>query len=215
MYNSVKYLVIAIGDEKLKECLNAIRLIGNPEEKHDAHLTVRGPYIGKRGYHGRDSNSMLKQSYVVRVTSVDNFFEHHQNTVFFSCMAPNLKSAWWKPDYPYNPHITLYDGPSREFAEALYSLFRLYSFRINFESDGLIPLRRSEKNGSMMISFLEESLSANAKRHFSLKLAASTDSQSIKLEVIRDILDYLCELGYANFMNHAVPLNSLSEEMYT
>ena len=38
------FYVIYIKDELLNNFINAIRLLSNPSEKHDCHITVRGPY---------------------------------------------------------------------------------------------------------------------------------------------------------------------------
>ncbi len=57
----------------------------------------------------------------VSVVGVGNFFESGQNTVFLRCGSEFLKKHWSKKDFGFNPHITIYDGPSREFAEKLYS----------------------------------------------------------------------------------------------
>jgi hypothetical protein len=77
---------------------------------------------------------------VVRVADVGTFFGDRQNTVFLHCSCPNFLPIWYKPDYGYNPHITLYDGTSRAFAEALCDVAEQYPLRYSFRVKELEPL---------------------------------------------------------------------------
>ena len=47
------------------------------------------------------------------------FLNQNQNTVYLRCSSPELSQVWYKPNYPYNPHLTLYDGNDRGFANDL------------------------------------------------------------------------------------------------
>ena len=52
-----------------------------------------------------------------------------------------MKKIWSKPDYDYNPHITLYDGKSRTFAEKLVKILNSHLRNISFKVDKLYELK--------------------------------------------------------------------------
>ena len=122
----------------IRTALDAIRLFARPQTKYPAHITVRGPYSDYRDPRGW---SAAVKGQFVEVSGVDTFFGPDQNTVFLRANAPAIRSVWDKPDYPdYNPHLTIYDGESRVFAEALRALLARKDPRVSFEANGLEPM---------------------------------------------------------------------------
>ena len=86
----------------------------------------------------------------IEVTGVDAFFGPAQNTVFFAVKAPGLERTWHKPDFPdYRPHLTIYDGPSRHFAEQLYRRLKGLNPRFHFQASSLAPLITRKGQGSL------------------------------------------------------------------
>lgn len=111
------FTFIEIENQKVQSLLNAVLFIADPSEKTAAHLTLGGPYTNqpelidvRRALVGTE----------ISVVGVRNFFNHGQNTVYLDCGSPLIEEFWDKKDYGFNPHITIYDGASREFAEKLY-----------------------------------------------------------------------------------------------
>ena len=100
--------VLYVPDGLIADCIDAIRVLAHPSEKHRAHITVRGPY--QRASNRLDSVNRSIESSEINIDGSGNFFESGQNTVYLRCRSPNLESVWYKPDYGFNPHITLYDG---------------------------------------------------------------------------------------------------------
>lgn len=107
----------------LRSCLDALIFLSNPTEKDGAHITLRGPY-DTRGAVPEISPELSGSE--VSVFGAGQFFGEKQNTVYLRCDSPIIEKYWRKPDYPYNPHITIYDGQSREFAEKLYTMLKLH-----------------------------------------------------------------------------------------
>jgi 2'-5' RNA ligase len=136
------FYVIYIKDEILGRYLNAIRYIGNPKEKNDAHITVRGPYNRPLTNIKRYNDIISNEEIIIK--SVGTFFGEKQNTVFLTCEATKLKEVWHKSDYEYNPHIALYDGNSRQFAESLVAILNSHLINFSFKVDKL-SLLKSEK----------------------------------------------------------------------
>lgn len=119
------FTVLKAKDQAIQEYLDALVFLCNPGEKNPAHITLRGPY------QDRPQPVVADDLYGSEVTvqGVGNFFSETQNTVFLRCDSPLIRKYWYKRDYGYNPHITLYDGTSRDFAERLrleLNFHRLY-----------------------------------------------------------------------------------------
>ena len=103
-------------EDAIQACLDAIVLFANPTEKNRAHITIQGPYERRQNIESVAEELVGTE---VAVVGVNKFFSDTQNTVYLNCGSEAIRRHWHKPDYPFNPHITLYDGPSREFAQSL------------------------------------------------------------------------------------------------
>lgn len=152
------FYVLYVPDPVLRTLLDSIRLICNPQEKLKSHVTVRGPYSRRLGSLKEINQQIRGQS--VQVLGTGSFESARQNTVFLHCRADFLVRVWKKPDYPdYNPHLTLYDGTSRHFADALKRILAAYDLRFSFEVTGLelVHAARGQSSADAWMS-LDESL---------------------------------------------------------
>ena len=131
------FYVVYLPAGEFRTCLDALRVIARPQTRFPAHLTVRGPYAEAADV---SPHSDRIRDAIVRIAGVGIFDGAGQNTVFLHCSCPDLLSVWDKPDYGYNPHITLYDGDSLDFAEALYDVLEQAQLRHSFRARGLEPL---------------------------------------------------------------------------
>jgi hypothetical protein len=111
------FRVISFKASSILSCLNAIIYFANPEQKRPAHITIAGPSEDKFKPIKLDSKLPLK----VSVFGIGRFFNERQNTVFLKCYAEWMRKFWRKRDFGYNPHITLYDGYSRDLAQRLFT----------------------------------------------------------------------------------------------
>ncbi len=144
------FSVIKIKDRNLNTIIDGIRLLADPYEKQVAHITIRGPYSQK--YNIDDINKSIKDT-KVNVKGIGTFFEtSRQNTIFFKCDSPYLQTVWKKSDYPFNPHLTLYDGNSREFAHKLLLILQRHSFNFAFNVDGLEYINSVPKQSNANIA---------------------------------------------------------------
>jgi hypothetical protein len=124
----MKYFgVININDKNAQTFIDGIRLLCVSKVKHKAHITLKGPKNDKSEI---DFPSIRRNEQIVKINGVGNFFADGQNTVFLKCdldSGRQIKSMIDKPNYGNdNPHITLYDGNNRIFAEKLYNLTQQY-----------------------------------------------------------------------------------------
>ncbi len=200
------FYVIYIEDEVIRACLNAIRILCNPRVKTSAHLTVRGPYKTKIKRQRLDVLNELVHNSRIIVYGVDKFFEPNQNTVFLQCASPELPLVWKKRDYGYNPHITLYDGDSRTFAENLLRILCSFRFNFSFTADKLSPLvmKKGQLNFFSPIETNASVISSIIGRQFDVRLI---DSMSVveRLNLIRKICCHLSQLDPYVFPTHKHP----------
>jgi hypothetical protein len=131
--------VIAFGirEPEIDQILNFIRYIANTSEKRKAHVTVIGPV-------SETSNIELKNSIIedqkILVTEPGCFFNGKQNTVYLKCAAASIRSVWKKNFPDYTPHISIYDGKSRQFAEQLLNLFKKLDITFTFHATSLFEI---------------------------------------------------------------------------
>lgn len=130
------FYVVHFNDRDVQRCVDAIRLICDPNEKGCAHITVRGPY---RQRYNVQAIARKIQGKTIDVDGVGSFFEEKQNTIFLKCSSPSLEEVWMKSDYGYNPHVTLYDGTSRKLATMLLDTLLRLDLKFSFIADGLTP----------------------------------------------------------------------------
>ena len=159
------FYVLYISDPIIQLCIDAARVICNPTEKEFSHITVRGPY--KQRYKLRHQNRIIKGA-KIHISDVGNFFNSKQNTVFLKCSSPKLKKVWKKGDYAYNPHLTIYDGESKEFAIELFDILKNYRINLYFIAEKL--------------EYLE-----SWKGHSNTQLIGKIDSYSMKICKLLDI----------------------------
>lgn len=153
------FYVVYVPEGETRACIDAMRYLCNPRERHCAHITVRGPYDGPQDL-GEASNRV--RGLTVKVSGVGSFFGPSQNTVYLKCECPEVQQVWDKKDYAeFNPHITLYDGNSRELADALLDALRRCPLRFEFVAEGLSPLVsiKGEPNFSLRDHFAADAVS--------------------------------------------------------
>ena len=131
------FYVVYFRDQRLQAAFDAMRLIANPHEKSRAHITVRGPY--RQRYDVRGLDRKIRDTEIV-TDGAGSFFDGDQNTVFIGCRSRKLREVWLKRDFGFHPHITIYDGSSRDFANLLYGRLLDLAIRIRFRVGGLSPL---------------------------------------------------------------------------
>jgi hypothetical protein len=120
--------------------LDAIRLFANPQAKHAAHVTVRGPYDDYQD--PRDWSAQVK-GHVINVGGVDTFPDDGDEKILFLRVdSPAVRAVWHKPDYPdeYNPHLTIYRGKKESLAARLLNLLKENNPRITFRATGVEPI---------------------------------------------------------------------------
>ena len=131
------FYVVHFRNRRLQAAFDAMRLIANPHEKSRAHITVRGPY--RQRYDVRGLDRKIRDTEIV-TDGAGSFFDGDQNTVFIGCHSRELREVWLKRDFGFHPHITIYDGSSRDFASLLYGRLLDLAIRFRFRVGGLSPL---------------------------------------------------------------------------
>ena len=156
------FYVIYLTDALQENCLNAIRLLCNPCASLPAHITVRGPY---RRQQALPAVQRLVKDQVARVRGVGRF-EGERQTVYLKCHSNTFRRVWHKPDYGFTPHLTLYNGSSRAFADSLFELLSGFAFDLNFKIRCLEPVfsQSGQRRFDLAWSFDTELVSRLASR---------------------------------------------------
>lgn len=149
------FYVVYFNEQRLQASLNAMRFIANPREKTPAHITVRGPYSQTYKF---DRQQRKIYGTEVLADGVGSFFCENQNTVFIRCQSDELREVWNKRNFEFHPHITLYDGSSRKFAQALLDSLDNIAIQFRFLIDEMQPLKSIKGQSSSWLrdSFDEE-----------------------------------------------------------
>ena len=189
------FYVLYVPDGLLADCIDAIRVLAQPSEKYRAHITVRGPY--QRSSNRSDRANRAIENSEITIDGCGNFFESGQNTVYLRCSSPNLETAWHKPDYGFNPHITLYDGSSREFAEQIWDVASRRTYDMSFVAGPLKPLVSSKKHQGGMA--LQADLNPNFLRGVAgIDIGGGTVESlepDVRLQAIGSLCDFLSTIG--------------------
>lgn len=125
------FQVLYIRQQPLADLLNAIRLLANPGPRKAAHITIRGPYADMASIDAIDHN--LIEGTPVILQGVGRFWHVDQHTVYMNVYAPVFVSLGRRTDYPeYIPHVTLYNGTSRDVAEHVWTIVSGYQYSLGF-----------------------------------------------------------------------------------
>lgn len=155
------YLTLASGEAR--RFINALIFLADPTEKNPAHITLKGPMQKEPEDLGQIEKDFTQVK--LSVFGTGDFFSHGQNTVYLRCDSPMIKKHWKKKDYPYNPHITIYDGRSKLHAEKIFAL--LNGHRLHFEVgiDKAICIARGKQRSLDLLWDLDLELINRAAGH--------------------------------------------------
>lgn len=188
------FYVAFLEDLELRHAFDAIRLISSPREKLKTHITIRGPYAQQ---YSVPKAAALVKSAKIMIRGTGHFFTARQTTVFLGVQSDALIRALYKPDYPESmPHLTIYDGPNRGFAEDLYGLFRLLNVSFEYKTNGLSPviLTAGQSNFDVRLELKESILRQFTDLDLSFpSLSALSDPE--RLQAIEEIALRLIERG--------------------
>lgn len=129
------FYVAYLHEDTIGKFFDMFKALVNPSCKTSAHVTVRGPYAE------RQDEAELSRPFLLTLKGVGTFYSQTQNTVYVPVISETVQRLWDKPNYPeYNPHVTVYDGPSRETSDRVKAIIEATPLTYDFEAKGLIPL---------------------------------------------------------------------------
>lgn len=146
------FYAIKIEDEKINVILNTIKVMCDHSSKNDVHITIRGPY--KQRYNISNIEKIANNS-KMKFIGVDKFFTDTQNTIYIKLYIENIEKMWYKPSYDINiyginPHMTLYDGDSRNFATSIYKIIENFDIKIDIDKIKIETIISGEKKGLLI-----------------------------------------------------------------
>lgn len=122
------FLLLEIMDPAVNAFLWTLRDIlsypeGRSRSRAPIHITIRGPYEKEIPREAIENATKALRHDVLRIAEPGRFSNSgSEEIVFLNVDSPNLRSIWWKPSFPigkngFTPHISLYKGADREFAD--------------------------------------------------------------------------------------------------
>ena len=171
--------ILYLSDEIVAPSLELVRRICEPNARAKPHVTMRGPLRGRA-----DSPERWESKQITRITLIEagqflsaDDVRSLQNTVFMKCDLHEQAWLHYTPDYPTSlPHVTLYDGTSRDFANRLWSLLRHYPWHLDIELAAPATLRKV--------------VLGSRKRKHTLAITYSSEARALFRELIGEELRY-------------------------
>jgi len=198
------FYVLYPKNKKIKDTLNAIKILSDDSQRTAAHITVRGPYSRRLTKSQIDSYSKYIINTSLHFSEVANFFDYGQNTVFFKCDDnEKLRKIWNKTGYKdFKPHITLYDGEDKVFAKKLFEMLQKNFKSFDFKVEQLSFLE-SKSNDEM--DFYRQRLKQDLVNyeHFKEVLNIDIDKEKIKTIDEHQKLNYISQLNAQLYKNEA------------
>jgi len=125
------FLLLEIVDPEVNAFLWRMRsIIAGRRAQGFIHVTLRGPYEHDVPIDSIDEWRRALVHDVLKIGGgVGRFSNRTEEVVFLKVDSPNLRSVWWKPSYPierfgFEPHISLYRGGEREYADFIARFLR-------------------------------------------------------------------------------------------
>ena len=195
------FFVIYLHNDTIKAVLDGMRLIADPLQRNFSHITIKGPYrnIQKKRL---IQDSKLIQGKEIKVLGAGNFFVDNQNTVFLKCEEKQELYNIWKAKEEktykeFHPHITIYDGDDRLFAENLFDTINSHKINFSFVVDKLELYSSADKAKLFNLrqqdySILSKIAGVNINQDTIDKL--SDNQRIIMIDKLCDILEKINEL---------------------
>lgn len=149
---------VSLRNSNIATVLDLLRFLGEPDSIRFSHITLRGPYKRPlpRSYIRR-INDDPRYHWSVELTGPIKFFSNLQSTVSIGVNLHSLTDLLYKPDFPNgSPHITLYDGKNRAFAEDIFDLLKDYRWHLWLDVSRLHSLERRTKVDSALIGVFDQ-----------------------------------------------------------
>lgn len=176
------FVFLYIENDRLTQLIDYAIYLLNPTEKWPAHVTLAGPYSNRK-----DAPRDLEFKHRISVIGIGRFKSENQNTVFLRVEGKELSSVWDKSDYPYNPHLTLYDGNDADFSEKLFEWGKSERMIFSFLVSKRVVVSTTKKQGAfnLLERFKPELLSKTKNMNFNEIANLSSDT---RLALAKDAL---------------------------
>ncbi len=193
------FCVIYLTDKRFNNLIEGIRLLADPNQKHRAHITLRGPYEGKKpnSVDLERWTSMIRDN-IIEIEGSSAFLNNDCNTVYLKCKnADFLKTIWNKKDYKqFQPHITIYNNNDKVFADELLKVLNTKGPKFSFKP-GKVELLKSENDDELGFAEIKhlagfDNLSENLNEKISIERIESLSNQD-RIKYISRLCDRLVQ----------------------
>lgn len=190
----IRYFFVAnFINNGISDYLNLIKFIAEPKNFSFVHITLKGPFVTKQKTQLKKIKRELEHK-EIKITEIGNFFEYHQNTVFFKFERDEELYEIWKSKTDrtyktYNPHITIYDGADSDFSKDLYNLFKDIEIHTKLKIEEIDMYSKLRKNEI----FHFDDINFNLLKYL---------DKDLNLNNRQDILNYFQNLEYKKKLNY-------------
>lgn len=203
MSNKKYFLLIYPEESMFRFVLDCMRIIVDPTEKNFSHVTLKGPYFKRVEKILKKDNNQIEGKFLTAI-GFGSFFNDSQNTVYLSCeRTDELESLWRskrrKSFSEFHPHLTIYNGPDREFAAALLTIFEKIQISIKFKVNSL-TLYESKSSANSLFNLHSHMYFQRLNSYLGCQLDENsilTLSRKQRLELVEKLSNTLVELQNA------------------
>lgn len=139
------FVFLYIEDKRLTRFIDYAIYLLNPTEKWPAHVTLAGPYTNRKEAPPEDELDFCQR---LSVMGVSEFRSANQNTVYLIVGNGQLESVWNKPDFAFNPHLTLYDGSDSDLADEIVRWGKAERLIFSFMVSKRVVVSSTKRQGS-------------------------------------------------------------------
>jgi len=197
-----RFVLVEILDREVRYLLEELRSVFNGRRSNTpVHVTIRGPYPTPVGEELIESLTERLRKDVLLIAGVGMFKSPTRAVVFLRVKSKRLRGVWWKPDFPtkthgFQPHISLYEGPRLDLAEAIYQFLKVerielvsHEFQVVSYASGQFPsfyespnVSRGSASQLVASGCIKEGILARARRlmkQHERQLALFSDSTDV------------------------------------
>lgn len=200
-------------DQIVQGYFDLLCFLANPEkeERHYAHVTLRGPCSNPAN---GNEPWMLSSPGLMKIKDVEKLNVGDKIALVFSVSIKNIQEYWFKPDYPEGvPHLTIYFGPSGYFLDKLEDIIKPCGFlgsKDGFKSSRLQELSKLrpdsdlEHNEALKLSFETIIRRQWPGYHRPGRLNVQKMNEDLRLRYIQEMIDFSRNKFFAipkNFSN--------------
>ena len=184
-----RFVFLEFLDPEIRSLLTQLKEIftGKKSQSH-IHITIRGPYPEPLPAELLEFTESRIRKDVLLISGIGLFNNNKSHVVYIKVHSRNLKRIWWKKDFPFNPHITLYEGEDAFLAKEIFHFLKRehielvsHNFRVAEYASGQLEVFY-EENDIPRVSVQKLVESENIKEDLLIRAQALVKAYRVNLD---------------------------------